>query len=85
MEDKCLVDQNCLINDMRDARDFKGITFSNFKKNDVKKQLLLSIYNGKLEPACYWCAELVCSASFMDIWDVFILYLEDKSFFSLLF
>jgi len=75
MEDKDLVDQITLINDMRDVREFKGVTFSNYKKNDVKKQLLLSIYNGKLEPACYWCAELVCSASFMDIWDVFILYL----------
>lgn len=75
MEEKDLVEHSYIINDLRTTSDFKGMSFSGYKKGDVKKQFLLNIYNGKLEPACYWCAELLCSAAFMDIWEVFILYL----------
>uniref|UniRef100_A0A6C0HR92 Uncharacterized protein n=1 Tax=viral metagenome TaxID=1070528 RepID=A0A6C0HR92_9ZZZZ len=59
------------INDIRN--DFKGISFSNFKKGDVQKQFIKSVLDSNIEPACFWSCELICAGHFKDLWDSIIL------------
>lgn len=63
------------INDVRLANEFKTQTFSKYKKNEVRQALMENMLKGKVEPACYWCAELVCSGHFVDIWETILLFL----------
>ena len=62
------------INDVRNSSDFKNITFSEFSRSKVKIELIKSIHNNNIEPACYWSAELICSGLYQDIWEIIILY-----------
>lgn len=68
---------NIEINDIRTTAQFKGISFSNFKKTEVRDQMIGCMQKGKVEPACYWCAELICAGHYMDIWEI-ILYFVGK-------
>jgi hypothetical protein len=62
------------ITDLRLENEFKKITFSNFKNSDVKKELLKSLMEEKIESSCYWSAEMICSGHYVDLWDTIILF-----------
>lgn len=62
------------INDVRSEKDFRGISFTGYKKLDVKKQFMSALYNCNLESACYWGAELLCAGHFVDVWEVYTTY-----------
>jgi cytochrome b involved in lipid metabolism len=63
------VKEACEINDIRTGPQFKGISFSNYKKTEVRKQFIESIKKGKVEQSCYWCAELICAGHYLDVWE----------------
>ena len=62
------------INDVRTGAGFQGISFSGCSRAEVKRQLAQSLLKGKVEPACHWCAELVCAGHFGDVWDVVLFF-----------
>lgn len=69
------VSDNSNLNDSRTTKEFRVVTFSGYKKTDVKKALLDSLQQTQIENACYWCAELVSAGHYLDIWEFFLLYL----------
>jgi hypothetical protein len=70
------VDDPFEINDVRLPTELKGISFSGFKKTEVRNQLLENMKKGKVEPACYWCAELVCAGHYMEIWESILFFMS---------
>lgn len=68
------VSEKSHINDTRIPENFKGITFSEYKKTEVKNVLIDNLIKGKIEQACHWGAELICSGHFIDVWETIIFY-----------
>ena len=64
------------INDIRSPGDFKGISFSKYKKTDVRDQFIDAMGKGKIEPACHWCAELICAGHYGEVWEILMYYMS---------
>ncbi len=69
--------QSSDINDIRTTSQFRGFSFSKFKKTEVRNQLIDNMRKGKVEPACYWSAELICAGHYLDVWET-IMYFFGK-------
>lgn len=65
-----------LINDVRIIKDFKKISFSGYEKGKVVKKLIESLVSNKIEDACNWAVELICSGHYKELWEVIILYMS---------
>jgi hypothetical protein len=63
------------INDVRTPTEFKGESFSKYKKAEVRNQLIQNMAKGKIEPACYWSAELICAGHYMELWEILLHYI----------
>jgi len=62
------------INDIRKESDFRGKTFSNFKKTEVIKTLINNIKDAKVEESIYMSCELICAGHFFDLWECILKY-----------
>ena len=51
---------------------FKSITFSNFKKSHVIKELVKCLYYQKMEEAFFWTGDLLCSGHIVELWNIYI-------------
>jgi len=63
-----------MIEDIRTEDQFKIMTFSKYKRTDVKKEWINTMNKGLLEACCYWTTELICSGLLLDLWELFFFY-----------
>jgi len=62
------------INDLRTSTQFKTYSFSRFKKTLVCDKIIENMQKKKIEPACYWTAELICAGHYSDLWEIILEY-----------
>lgn len=58
--------------DTRTIDELKTITFSKYKKTDVQRQLIESLRLSKIETACFWSTEMICSGYFAELWELIL-------------
>jgi hypothetical protein len=54
----------------------KSTTFSNYKKCDVTKKLIQSMYYNKVEESFFWTCELLCSNYIVDLWNIYFTFIS---------
>jgi hypothetical protein len=64
------------INDIREKKDFSKLTFSNYKKLDVIKEIIKSFKDHNIEAACYWSSELICGGHILELWETIFMYMS---------
>ena len=64
------------INDKRSLGEFQNISFSGYKKTDVKKILINCLMSNKIEDSYFWTAELFCAGHYLFLWDIIILFIS---------
>ena len=62
--------KHVIITDVRKDDDFAGITFSMYKRSQVKKSLIEAMNRCAIEEANYWAAELICCGCYIELWEV---------------
>ena len=63
-----------LISDIRTVDQFRTTTFSKYQRSAVKKEMLQSLIQSKIEPSMYWLIELLCSGHVSDIWEIILFF-----------
>ena len=63
-----------MIEDIRTEDQFKVMTFSKYKRTDVKKEWMNTMNKGLLEACCNWTTELICSGLLIDLWELIFLF-----------
>ena len=63
-----------IISDKRTIDQFRTTTFSKYQRTAVKKELLQSLIQSKIEPSMYWLIELLCSGHVCDIWEIILFF-----------
>ena len=61
--------------------DFRIKSYSGYKKADIKKQWIEAIIAGNLESTTYWCADMIASGYFLEIWDT-IFFIASKHIYT---
>ena len=64
------------IDDIRTIDEFKNMSFTGYKLTDVKRELINSIHNNKIENLCYWTCELICSGHYLFLWEIIVFYMS---------
>ena len=63
-----------LISDKRTMDQFRTTTFSKYQRSAVKKEMVQSLIQSKIEPSMYWLIELLCSGHVIDIWEIILFF-----------
>ena len=59
--------------DVREASEFRGMSFSGFKVSQVAMRLIRAYTEKNVEEACFWSAELICAGHYAKLWEVIAL------------
>ncbi|CAB4568082.1 MAG: hypothetical protein F2563_00565 [Actinobacteria bacterium] len=65
-------EQNVFLRDVRTPEFFRDTTFSLYKKTDVFKATVESMYSGDVDRAMHWTAELHCSGMIDELFEIYL-------------